>query len=197
MTEEVMDGCHHWLDGHELEQAPGIDDGQGSLACCSPWDCKESDSTERLNWIVTSLVYGYGRKYSISHCFGKENWRQEKWVTEDEMIGWHHWLDRHELSKLPELVLDSEAWHVVFHGVTKSQTQLSNWSELIWHLVSHSARIEPCAAAAAEFQHLQKGVQRGEQKWGTLCPGKNWQNRSSDIFRSQFYEPKSCISSYL
>ena len=62
---------------------------------------------------------------------GKENWRQEKWVTEDEMVGWHHWLDRHELSKLPELVLDSEAWHVVFHGVTKSQTQLNNWTELI------------------------------------------------------------------
>ena len=38
------------LDGHEFEQAPGVSDGQGSLACCSPWDCKESDTTERLNW---------------------------------------------------------------------------------------------------------------------------------------------------
>ena len=40
---------HHWLDGHELEQAPGVGDGQGGLACCSPWGHKESDMTERLN----------------------------------------------------------------------------------------------------------------------------------------------------
>ena len=35
-------------DGHEFERAPGVGDGQGSLACCSPWGCKESDTTERL-----------------------------------------------------------------------------------------------------------------------------------------------------
>ena len=44
-----MFGCHHQLDGHEFEQAPGVDDGQGSLACCSPWGHKESDTTEQLN----------------------------------------------------------------------------------------------------------------------------------------------------
>ena len=37
------------LDGHEFEQAPGVSDGQGGLACCTPWDCKESDTTEQLN----------------------------------------------------------------------------------------------------------------------------------------------------
>ena len=37
---------HHQLNGHELEQALGDGDGQGSLACCSPWGCKESDTTE-------------------------------------------------------------------------------------------------------------------------------------------------------
>ena len=50
MTEDEMVGWHHQLDGHELEQAPGVGDGQGSLACCSPWGCKELDMTERLNW---------------------------------------------------------------------------------------------------------------------------------------------------
>ena len=40
---------HHRLNEHELEQALGDDEGQGSLACCSPWDCKELDTTERLN----------------------------------------------------------------------------------------------------------------------------------------------------
>ena len=39
-TEDEMVGWHHWLDGHEFEQTPGAGDGQGSLACCSPWDCK-------------------------------------------------------------------------------------------------------------------------------------------------------------
>ena len=44
-----MVGWHHWLDGPEYEQAPGVGDGQGSLACCGPWGRKESDTTE-LNW---------------------------------------------------------------------------------------------------------------------------------------------------
>ena len=50
MTEDEMVGWHHWLDGHEFEQAWGVGDGQGSLSCYSPWDHKESDTTERLNW---------------------------------------------------------------------------------------------------------------------------------------------------
>ena len=43
---------HHWLDGHEFAQAPGVADGQGSLACCSPWGCKESDATVQLNGLM-------------------------------------------------------------------------------------------------------------------------------------------------
>ena len=49
-TEDGMVGWHHQLDGHEFEQTPGVGDGQGNLACCSPWGRKESDTTERLNW---------------------------------------------------------------------------------------------------------------------------------------------------
>ena len=44
-----MVGWYHRLDGHELEQAPGVGNGQGSLVCCSPWGRKESDTTEQLN----------------------------------------------------------------------------------------------------------------------------------------------------
>ena len=50
MTEDEMVGCHHRLDGHKLEQVLGAIDGQGSLACCSPWGCEGSAMTERLNW---------------------------------------------------------------------------------------------------------------------------------------------------
>ena len=48
-TEDETVGWHHQLNGHEFEQGLGDGDGQGSLACCSPLDCKESDMTERLN----------------------------------------------------------------------------------------------------------------------------------------------------
>ena len=46
MTEDEMFGWHHRLDGDEFEQAPGVGDGQKSLACCSLWSHKESDMTE-------------------------------------------------------------------------------------------------------------------------------------------------------
>ena len=49
MTENEMVGWHHQLDGHESEQALRVGDGLGSLACCSPWSHKESDTTERLS----------------------------------------------------------------------------------------------------------------------------------------------------
>ena len=46
MTEDEMVGWHHQLNGHEFEQAPGVGDGQGNLAFCSPWGCKELDTTK-------------------------------------------------------------------------------------------------------------------------------------------------------
>ena len=58
MIEDEMVGWHHSVDGielddrlngHEFEQAPVDAEGQGNLACCSPWGCKESDTTQRLN----------------------------------------------------------------------------------------------------------------------------------------------------
>ena len=49
-TEDEMVGWHHWLNEYEFEQAPGVGDGQGSLACCSSWNSKELDTTEWLNW---------------------------------------------------------------------------------------------------------------------------------------------------
>ena len=56
-TEEEMVGCHHWLDAHHFEQALGVGDGQGSLACSSPRGYKELDMTEWLKWLeILKLV---------------------------------------------------------------------------------------------------------------------------------------------
>ena len=49
MTEEEMVGWYHRLNGHEFKQAPGDDEGQGSMVCCRTWGLKESDTTEQLN----------------------------------------------------------------------------------------------------------------------------------------------------
>ena len=54
-AEDEMVEWHHWLSGLEFEQAPGIGEGQGNQSYCSPWGCKESEMTERLNWIELIL----------------------------------------------------------------------------------------------------------------------------------------------
>ena len=60
---------------------------------------------------------------------GRDWGQEEKGTAEEEMAGWHHWLDGPELSELRELVMDREAWHAAIHGVAKSWTRLSR---LIW-----------------------------------------------------------------
>ena len=68
-----MVGWHHQLNGHEFEQTLGDGEGQGSLACCSPWDCKESDRTEQANnnrifikYLLCALLYARHLVYSLT-----------------------------------------------------------------------------------------------------------------------------------
>ena len=77
-TEDEMAGWLHWLDGHEFEWTLGVGDGQGDLACCSSWGCKESDTTERLNW--TELIEDCERldlaEEKTTTCVPKDLWLQ-------------------------------------------------------------------------------------------------------------------------
>ena len=61
---------------------------------------------------------------------GKDWGQEEKGTTEHEMVRWHQWLNGHELGKLQELVMNREAWRAAVHGVAKSRTWLSDWTEL-------------------------------------------------------------------
>ena len=71
-TDDEMVGWHQCLKGRESEQIPGDSEGQGSLACCSPWDCKELDMTEQLKnnnktMISTTIEYSLHLHYSLNH----------------------------------------------------------------------------------------------------------------------------------
>ena len=79
-TEDEMVGWHHWHDGHEFEEAPSVGDGQGSLACCSPWGHKELDTTEWLDWThqthshnIHSTVPGLARRFSGRRNYHKQD----------------------------------------------------------------------------------------------------------------------------
>ena len=70
-TEDELVGWYHWLNGDEFESIPGVDDGQGGLACCDSWSHKESDTTEQLNWTELNWTW---HNQGLLHCI--------KWDTE-------------------------------------------------------------------------------------------------------------------
>ena len=67
-AEDKMVGSHHWLNGHEFGWTPGTGDGQGGLVCCGSWGRRESDRTERLNWIdgLEKIIFSFLSPFSNS-----------------------------------------------------------------------------------------------------------------------------------
>ena len=111
----------------------------------SPLDCKEIQPVHPKGdqpWIFIGRTDAEAETpilwppHAKSRFIGKDpdagrDWGQEeKGTTEDEMAGWHHWLDGPEFEWTLGLVMDREAWRAVIHGVAKSRTRLSDLTEL-------------------------------------------------------------------
>ena len=95
-----------------------------------PWDFfgrNDAKAETPVLWPPYEKSWLIGKDSDAGRDWGQE----EKGTTEDEMAGWHHWLDGRE----SELVMDREDWRAAIHGVTKSRTRLSDWSDLIWFII--------------------------------------------------------------
>ena len=113
-----------WLDGitdsmDEFEQAPGVGDGQGSLACCSPWGRKQLDTTEQLNWRKKGFPHGSDRKESAWNAGDPSS---IPWLGRSPGGG-HGNLLQYSCLENPR---DRGTWWATVHGVSKSRTQLSD-----------------------------------------------------------------------
>ena len=100
-----MAGWHHRFDGHEFGWTPRVGNGQGGLACCNSWGCKESDTTERLNWTELKDVkmnkasnrkanpkidiWMQKRKWNVSNTFHIE-YRDTKKIHQNK-FSWKYW----------------------------------------------------------------------------------------------------------
>ena len=120
----VMYGCESWtIKKAERRRIDAFELWYWRRLLRTSWTARRSNQ---------SILKEISLEYSLEdwHSDAGKHWRQEeKGMTEDEMVGWHHRLNNMSLSKLQELVKDKEALYAAVYGVTKSWTWLSDWTE--------------------------------------------------------------------
>ena len=137
----VMYGCESWT----VKKAEHRRIDAFELWCWRrllrvPWTARRSNESILKEIIPEYSLEGLMLKLKLQY-FGHLRHRTDSWcrerlkaagkgTTEDEMVGWHHWLNGHEFEQTRGMVKDRKAWHAVVHGVAKSRTQLSDWTEL-------------------------------------------------------------------
>ena len=103
-------------------------------------DIKQVNPKENQSWIFIGrtdtevkdpILWPPGAKgwFTEKDTDARKDWkREEKGMTEDEMVGWHHWVNGHELDTLLKIMKDREAHCATVHGITKNQTWLKDWT---------------------------------------------------------------------
>ena len=121
-----------------------------------PWDFfgrNDAKAETPVLWALHVKSWLIGKDSDAGRDWGQE----EKGMTENEMAGWHHWLDGRESQWTRGVVMDREAWRAVIHGVAKSQTRLSNWTEL-----NESTKRAVCKISHV---HEKKWIKMPRRKW--------------------------------
>ena len=142
----VMYGCESWtVKKAEHQRIDAFELWCWRRLLRVPWTARRSNQSFLKETSPGCSLEGLMLKLKLQY-FGHLMWRvdsfektlmlgkiwgqEEKGTTEDEMVGWHHQLNGYGFGWTPELVMDREAWRIAVHGVTKSQTWLSDWTEL-------------------------------------------------------------------
>ena len=123
-----MAGWHHQLNGRESEWTPGVGDGQGDLACCDSWGCKESDTTEQLNWTELNWIPKWdslmAQQVKIPLAIqetqiwslGQEDSLEEEMATHSSILAWKNPTDRgkdhKELDTIERLSKHTQQWAI-------------------------------------------------------------------------------------
>ena len=130
--------------------------GKDSLEPCGLWGDQTVNPKGNQSWIFI------GRTDAEAETPPDENWltgkdsdagkdwgQEEKGTTEDQMVGWYHQLDGHEFEQALGVGDGREAWHATVHGVAKSQTGLSGWTELNWSILFTAT--QHCISGSIEY----------------------------------------------
>ena len=140
-TEDEMAGWHHWLYGHEFELTAVVDDGQGGLACCGSWSCKELDMTERLNWTTEEergpLWFWYHTYFGGTETAAQCGPAELCWVqSEFWFLSWNQWA-----------VTEDVKWSIMVNFAFQTHIETLHWfwasrtgnlcpdSQIICHLI--------------------------------------------------------------